>query len=76
MGPVAMSDAGEESLRERLRRHEAELILQALREAGWNQTEAARRLKLPRRTLVYKLKTLGIAKLGYGARDGEPQSSR
>ena len=67
-----MSNADEDGLRERLRRHEAELILQALREAGWNQTEAARRLKLPRRTLVYKLKTLGIAKLGYGTRASEP----
>ena len=68
-----MSNAEEDGLRERLRRHEAELILEALRLAGWNQTEAARRLKLPRRTLVYKPKTLGIAKLGYGATpEGSP----
>ena len=71
-----MTEPAENGLRERLLRHEAELILQALREAGWNQSEAARRLKLPRRTLVYKLKTLGIAKLGYGAPDGEPEGSR
>jgi len=56
-----------EGLREQLRRHEAEIILRALRRAGWNQTEAARCLKLPRRTLVYKLRALGITRLGYAA---------
>jgi len=59
------------SLRELLRQHEAKLILEALRQARWNQSEAARRLRLPRRTLVYKLKALGIAKLGYGAGEGD-----
>jgi len=60
----------DEGLRATLRRLETELILDALREAGWNQTKAARRLGLPRRTLVHKLRKLGIAKLGYGKRDG------
>jgi two-component system, NtrC family, response regulator AtoC len=71
-----MSSTDDEGLRERLKRHEADLIVEALRQAGWNQTEAARRLKLPRRTLVYKLRALGIAKLGYGPADGEPTDSR
>jgi hypothetical protein len=56
-------------LREQLRRHEAEIILRALRRAGWNQTEAARYLKVPRRTLVYKLRALGITRLGYATSD-------
>jgi DNA-binding NtrC family response regulator len=55
-------------LRAELRRREVEIILEALRAAAWNQTEAARRLGLPRRTLVYKLRALGIGK-AYGARD-------
>jgi two-component system, NtrC family, response regulator AtoC len=61
-----------DSLRERLREREIELIVAALRESGWNQTQAARRLRLPRRTLLYRMKVLGIAKLGYGA----PATSR
>ena len=60
----------ETDLRARLRRHEVELIIEALRQARWNQTVAARLLGLPRRTLVHKLKVLGIAKLGYGEREG------
>ena len=48
-------------------RYEAELIVQALRDAGWNQTAAAQALGMPLRTLVYKIKVLGIKKLGYGA---------
>jgi DNA-binding NtrC family response regulator len=79
LGPVrsdAMSkttehEERETDLRARLRRHEVELIIEALRQARWNQTEAARLLGLPRRTLVHKLKALGIAKLGYG--ESEPR---
>lgn len=56
-----------ESLRERLRQHEIDLIVAALRASGWNQTQAARRLRIPRRTLLYRMKVLGIAKLGFGA---------
>ncbi|MDC3959758.1 sigma 54-interacting transcriptional regulator [Polyangium jinanense] len=47
-------------LRERVQRYESELIQEALRQAGGNQTEAARRLRMPLRTLVHKLKALGI----------------
>jgi DNA-binding NtrC family response regulator len=58
--------AGEEGgLRERLRRYEVKLILGALDAAGGNQTEAARRLKVPLRTLAYKMKMLGIKRRGY-----------
>jgi DNA-binding NtrC family response regulator len=61
------------SLKERVDRVEAEIIVEALREAGWSQTEAARRLDVPLRTLQHKIKTLGIKKLGYSPSGaGEP----
>jgi DNA-binding NtrC family response regulator len=63
--PSAETEGGEGSLKARLQRYEAELITRALRDAAWNQTEAARALDLPLRTLVHKLKALGIKKLGY-----------
>jgi DNA-binding NtrC family response regulator len=53
------------SLKERVERVEAEFIVEALREAGWSQTDAARKLDVPLRTLQHKIKTLGIKKLGY-----------
>jgi transcriptional regulator with GAF, ATPase, and Fis domain len=46
--------------RTRMERLEAELLTHALREAGWNQTEAARQLQMPLRTLVYKIRMHGI----------------
>jgi DNA-binding NtrC family response regulator len=52
----AVSDEGTiTSFRERLREYEIALIVDALRKSGGNQTEAARLLGLPLRTLVYKL---------------------
>ncbi|MGE0784723.1 MAG: sigma 54-interacting transcriptional regulator [Sandaracinaceae bacterium] len=45
-----------EDLRARLDRYEREAIEQALRACGGNQTEAAKQLGLPRRTLVDKLR--------------------
>jgi hypothetical protein len=47
-------------LRDHLRRHEVELIRAALQAAGWRQTEAARLLRLPLRTLARKVKDNGI----------------
>jgi DNA-binding NtrC family response regulator len=60
---------GEESmdLRARVRRYEVQLILSALEVTGGNQTQAARLLKIPLRTLAYKIKTLGIMRPGYTA---------
>jgi two-component system response regulator AtoC len=46
--------------RTRMERLEAELLKQALREASWNQTLAARQLAMPLRTLVYKIRMHGI----------------
>ena len=45
-----------------MRRYEARLILQALHKHDGNQTEAAKTLGLPLRTLVHKLKEYGIKK--------------
>ncbi|WP_437284295.1 sigma 54-interacting transcriptional regulator [Sorangium sp. So ce406] len=63
---------GADGLKARLLRHEAEVIVAALRKAGWNQTEAARALGIPLRTLVHKLKALGIKKLGYAPAGESP----
>jgi two-component system, NtrC family, response regulator AtoC len=59
------SSGTEESadLKMKLQRYESQLILEALRTARWNQTEAARQLGMPLRTLVHKIKVLGIKKL-------------
>jgi transcriptional regulator with GAF, ATPase, and Fis domain len=41
-------------------RFEAELLVTTLREVGWNQTEAAKQLHMPLRTLQRHLRSLGI----------------
>ena len=51
---------GEASLKDRVRAYEGELIVDALRHHGWNQTETARHLGLPIRTLAHKIKQLGL----------------
>jgi len=53
-------------LREGVQRYETQVILEALRAAKGNRTEAARRLQIPVRTLSHKLKQCGIKKLGFG----------
>ncbi len=58
-------DAGDDAsrdYRERVRKFETELILRALHKANGNQTEAAKALNLPLRTLVHKIQTYGIKK--------------
>ena len=47
-------------LKSRVEDYEAALILDGLRAAKWNKPEAARMLKLPYRTLVHKVRKLGI----------------
>ena len=49
-----------ESYRACVERLEKRILTNALTDAGGNQSEAARRLDLPRRTLVHKLKALGV----------------
>jgi DNA-binding NtrC family response regulator len=47
-------------LKRRVRRFEARLIRDALARAGGNKSEAARRLRIPLRTLTHKLSAYGI----------------
>jgi DNA-binding NtrC family response regulator len=54
-----------------VQRYECGLIIDALRACDWNQSEVARRLQIPRRTLVHKMKAMGIRKLGFGVETGE-----
>ena len=49
------------TLRERLEQVERTLVLDCLRRTGGNQSQAARELGLPRRTLLYRMERLGIA---------------
>jgi DNA-binding NtrC family response regulator len=61
------------TFKERMDQLEAEVLIGALREAGWNQTEAARRLDMPLRTLQYKIKQHGIKRGGYRVRPDDPE---
>jgi DNA-binding NtrC family response regulator len=56
----------------RMQRLEAQVILEALRQADWNRAEAAQLLQMPVRTLSHKINQHGIKKLGYGI-DDEPE---
>ncbi len=47
-------------LRAQLQRHEAQIIIQALRAAQGKRAAAARALGIPLRTLAHRIKTLGI----------------
>ncbi|PIE18075.1 MAG: hypothetical protein CSA65_06490 [Proteobacteria bacterium] len=60
------------SFKVRVQRYERALILDALRAAKGNQSDAARRLRIPRRTLVHKLKSLGIRDLVAGGDESAP----
>jgi DNA-binding NtrC family response regulator len=57
----------EQGLREELARYETQLVLDALRVAEGNRADAARMLQIPVRTLAYKIKQLGIRRLGFAA---------
>jgi two-component system response regulator RegA len=56
LDPVGGQPTGEESPLPSLARTEWEHINRALAESGWNVSEAARRLRIPRRTLQRKLR--------------------
>ena len=60
VAPALAADLDDVDLKTRVLHHEAKLIEAALRECDGNQTEAARRLQVPLRTLVHKIKKLGI----------------
>jgi two-component system response regulator AtoC len=60
--PAASAAPLPSDYREHVRKFEIDLILQALHKHHGNQTEAAKALNLPLRTLVHKMKTYGIKK--------------
>ena len=51
-------------VRAKVRETERREIEAALQGSGWNVTEAARRMQLPRRTLVYRMGRLGVRRPG------------
>jgi DNA-binding NtrC family response regulator len=57
--PELPSDA---DFRDRVRAYETQLILDALSRTNGNQTQAAKLLRMPLRTLVHKIRTYGIKK--------------
>ena len=58
----AVSTPGLSELRAQLQDHESRSILETLQAVGWNQSEAARRLGIPIRTLANKVKARGLKK--------------
>ncbi|WP_425417571.1 sigma-54-dependent transcriptional regulator [Oricola indica] len=63
-GRTEVPEGGAPGLAETMARIESGIIRRALREAGGNQAEAARRLQIPRRTLGEKIDRLGIREDG------------
>jgi sigma-54-dependent transcriptional regulator len=51
-------------VRAKVQETERREIEAALHRSGWNVTEAARRMQLPRRTLVYRMSRLGLTRPG------------
>jgi DNA-binding NtrC family response regulator len=56
----ASADAGD--YKHRVQRFEIRLITRALEETGWNKTRAAEQLRIPLRTLIYKMQSFGLVK--------------
>jgi DNA-binding NtrC family response regulator/pSer/pThr/pTyr-binding forkhead associated (FHA) protein len=56
---------GEINLKSEMQRHEADLILKALRQSDWDRKKAAALLGLPIRTLAHKMQAHGIRKTSY-----------
>ncbi len=65
-GVEAVDPGGTEAaggdLRGHLLAYEAKILFDTLQATGWNQSEAARRLGVPIRTLSHKVKALGLKK--------------
>jgi DNA-binding NtrC family response regulator len=57
---VAPDELADRGLKPVIQQVEAELILRILRQTSFNRVEAARRLKLPLRTLSHKMKLYGL----------------
>ncbi|MEP7121385.1 MAG: sigma 54-interacting transcriptional regulator [Byssovorax sp.] len=60
--PPAGDGAALGEMRAQMAEYEAKRIQETLEASGWNQSEAARRLGMPIRTLSYKVKALGLKK--------------
>ena len=60
--PLPVEPSKDRELRRQVQQYEAQLILETLRAVRWKRAEAARLLKMPLRTLAYKIKMLGIKK--------------
>ncbi len=60
---------GEINLKAEMQRHEADLILKALRQSDWDRKKAAVLLGLPVRTLAHKMQVHGIRKTSYEKSD-------
>ena len=60
--PLPGDPSGEGELRRQVQQYEAQVIRETLRAVRWKRAEAARLLKMPLRTLAYKIKMLGIKK--------------
>ncbi len=54
---------------------ERELIIKALRDSNWNQTQAARLLAVSRKTLLYRMNKYGIVKPDSAPKSGSPTGS-
>src|SRR5262249_57399430 len=54
---------GEELLQKSIDAFEKSFILRVLEEEGWNQTQAAKRLGIHRKTLEYKVKRLSLGEM-------------
>ena len=57
---IQIKDQTNQSLNECLADYEEKLIHQALAESNWNQSQAARRLKISEHAMRYKMEKLGI----------------
>ncbi|MBX3271725.1 MAG: sigma 54-interacting transcriptional regulator [Sandaracinaceae bacterium] len=60
--PASVPPEDDADFRERVRAYETQLILDALARAHGNQTQAAKLLRMPLRTLVHKIRSYGIKK--------------
>ncbi len=60
--PDTPTDGESLAFKDRVQKFERQLLLQALQVSKWNQTEAAKYLDMPLRTLVHKIKTYELKK--------------
>jgi DNA-binding NtrC family response regulator len=52
--------ADSSEFKQRVRRYEIQLLYRALEQTGWNKKAAARELRIPLRTLMYKVQSHGL----------------